>query len=258
MGLRSKLASLLGGNNPPLFQALEVEISSPCNLKCETCPNKEHRRPKTELPIETIQRIILELSKLGFQGSFSPHFYNEPLLDKRLSDILAFVRQHLPKVTINLFTNFTPMTVELYRRLLPLVDEFIVTSDQPEVQQAVAKITAGLTNEELTKLRTRSLKETGISNRAGAMDVGNTPQQRMTNCVFVNSMIIDAWGDVHLCCNDYFGKALFGNVKEQSLSDIWFSEEYVQARKLGAKGKHPLCTTCYWVEIGRASCRERV
>lgn len=247
MSLKSSLTSLLR-RREPLFQALEVEISSPCNLKCDTCPNKEHRRPRMELPMDVIEGMVSELRELDYQGAFSPHFYNEPLIDKRLPDILALVRENVPGATINLFTNFTPMTVELYRLLLPLVDEFIVTSDEPEVRRAVETVLAQLTRKELGKLRTRSLQDTGLSNRAGAMDAQGTEFKRLEHCSLVNTMVVDAWGAVHLCCNDYFGKAVFGNIKEASLADIWHSKEYVKARKLGAKAKHPLCEDCYWME----------
>lgn len=245
MSLKRLLETITRSPRKGLFQALEVETYSPCNLRCTTCPNQDHRRPVMELPMEVIEKMVLELGELHYAGAFSPHFYNEPLLDKRLPDILTLVRHHAPEATINLFTNFTPMTPGLYRTLLPLVDEFIVTSDQPEVQRALDRVMPELSSEELTKLRTRSLRDSGLSNRAGALE-GASGSRAMRACAFVNNLTVDAWGQAHLCCNDYYGKAVFGNVRDRSLIDIWFDKEYVEARRLGARAAHPLCRGCFW------------
>ena len=243
LGLLSRLVRGRG----PLFQALEVEISSTCNLRCDTCPVKHHQRPHTELPTQVIEAMVVELAALGYSGAFSPHFYNEPLLDKRLPSILELVRSRLPRATINLFTNFTPMTGELYKTLLPLVDAFIVTVDQPVVERAVQRVRQELNAGDLEKLRTRSIKDTALSNRAGALDLGKDTLRRRQRCDFVQYMTVDASGDVHLCCNDYFGEACFGTIKERSLAEIWYSEEYVKARTLAASARHHLCRKCYWV-----------
>lgn len=245
MGIVRKIASKVL-RREPLFQALEVEISSPCNLRCRTCPNKDHERPRAELPMEVLSSMVAELAEMNYQGAFSPHFYNEPLMDPRLVDILTMVRAGLPGVTINLFTNFTLMTAELYRALLPVVDEFIVTVDEPVVLKKVERISAELTEEEKRKLRVRSIADGGLSNRAGALDMDGKETVRPEACGFVDYMVVDAFGDVHLCCNDYFGKAVYGNVKEQGIRDIWFSEKFVQARRKARKLQHPLCKGCFW------------
>ncbi|WP_308734195.1 SPASM domain-containing protein [Humidesulfovibrio sp.] len=251
MNLRNTLNSLtntwrsLGAT--PLFQTLELETFSPCNLKCKTCPNQIHRRSRQELPLDVIEPMIQELMALGYSGCFSPHFYNEPLLDPRLPVILRLVHQSLPKTKIKLFTNFTLMTLELYRTLLPLVDSFIVTVDQPEVQAAVDKLTPKLSPKELTKLHLRSIVASGLSNRAGALPLDG-PVRAMRQCSFVNNMTVDAWGEVHLCCNDYFGKATFGNVKARALASIWHDPDYVQARRLGSRAAHALCRDCCWLD----------
>ena len=242
-----KLAVRCGVLDVPLFENLEVEINSQCNLRCSTCPNKEHSRPNSTLPTEVLWRIVAELKSIGYAGSVSPHFYNEPLMDSRLADILEHVRRELPKVTITLFTNFTLMTPELYRRLAKSADAFVVTVDEPAVKRKVDAVSAHLTPEELSKLHTRSLNDTGMSNRAGAVDLAGKTVQPLAQCgIPEHYMVVDAVGDVHLCCNDYFGKALFGNVSERSLLSIWNDPLYVRARAQAKALAHPMCRTCFW------------
>lgn len=242
-----KVATALGALEVPLFETIEVEISSGCNLRCVTCPNKDHSRPDVSLPTEVIWAIVAELKSLDFAGNFSPHFYNEPLLDPRLPEILEHVRHELPQVCTTLFTNFTLMTPEMYRRLAQSVDSFVVTVDEPSIRLKVERIRAQLTEVESSKLRVRSLEGAGLSNRAGAVDVGEAPGRRLTQCNFPEHyLVVDAYGDVHLCCNDYFGKALFGNVRERSLLEIWRSPAFVAARAQAQAVRHHLCQTCFW------------
>jgi len=57
-----------------------------------------------------------------------------------------------------------------------------------------------------------------------------------------------AWdGKVHLCCKDYDGKMIMGDLKRESLSDIWFGNKFQNIRKLHQKNKFeqiPLCKGC--------------
>ena len=237
--------------NKKLFKTIEIEISTPCNLRCTTCPNRENSRPYAELPLSVIKEIILSLEKLGYSGAFSPHFYNEPLLDKRLLEILSFARIHLPKAKIFLFTNFTLMTVNLFRKLIPLVNRFIVTIDEPVIKKAVDSITKDLNQDENKMIDMRSiLTNNSFSNRAGAINSTGCRMNKLTRCFFSRDyMTIDALGDVHLCCNDYHGEAVYGNVLEKNFLDIWFSPEYTAAREKGFQSAHPLCERCEWGEM---------
>jgi len=54
-------------------------------------------------------------------------------------------------------------------------------------------------------------------------------------------------GDVSICCNDWGRKALLGNIKTQTMHQIWNSEKLKQYRQYhlkGLYGKVPLCGKC--------------
>ena len=54
-------------------------------------------------------------------------------------------------------------------------------------------------------------------------------------------------GDVSVCCNDWGRKALLGNIKKQTLHEIWNCEKLKQYRQYhlqGLYGKVPLCGRC--------------
>ena len=234
----------------PLFKAIEIETSSICNLTCKTCPNRNTSRPFAELPFHIIEGVINGLARIDFSGFISPHFYNEPMLDKRLDSILDLIRRQLPKAHIFLFTNFTLMTVDRYRQLFPLVDKFIVTIDEPLIKKAVDFVKNGLSGLELEKLKTRSLiRKKAISNRAGAIRIKNHKMNKRKSCSFPQDyMTIDASGDVHLCCNDYYEKYVFGNVENESILKIWNSDELKKYRQIlrkeESRQKIDICKDC--------------
>lgn len=54
-------------------------------------------------------------------------------------------------------------------------------------------------------------------------------------------------GRVALCCNDYNASVCFGNIMEESISDIWKNEKFVEVRKnLREQGRNgvPACVNC--------------
>jgi MoaA/NifB/PqqE/SkfB family radical SAM enzyme len=56
---------------------------------------------------------------------------------------------------------------------------------------------------------------------------------------------MNANGDVFLCCNDYHMEYSFGNIKENSLKDIWLSDEHVNIIQKAMKG---ICKKC-WITV---------
>jgi 2-deoxy-scyllo-inosamine dehydrogenase (SAM-dependent) len=241
-------------NQDRIFSQVSVETNTRCNLRCRTCPNKDHERPFAELSTPVFTRVLTELSRLGFAGLFAPHFYNEPLMDVRIIELLRLARMHLPQARIRLFSNFTLMTPETYRSLFALVNEFVVTVDEPVIKKAVEDLAARLTPYERTKILARSLEQVGVSNRAGMVEVAHERMHRPDKCPFaLRHVDIDAYGDVHLCCNDYESKAVLGNVNSTSLQDIWYGDAYRDLRRGFARGEfpHSICKDCLWVFSSR-------
>lgn len=57
-------------------------------------------------------------------------------------------------------------------------------------------------------------------------------QARLFGCTYVISRLnITTQGDIFLCCNDYYQKHIFGNIKESSISDLLNSERAICLRK---------------------------
>mgnify|MGYP000925851136 CR=1 FL=1 len=65
-----------------------------------------------------------------------------------------------------------------------------------------------------------------------------------TICFFLwNAMYISVDGDVFPCCHTYKKEHSFGNLKNQSLSDIWNNDNYVNSRRMFLEPDFKECNT---------------
>ena len=63
-------------------------------------------------------------------------------------------------------------------------------------------------------------------------------------CPFVKQAAILANGDMSLCCVDYDGKYIIGNVFEKGFVNLWKSKKYKKFRKMIVKRQFPICKNC--------------
>lgn len=70
---------------------------------------------------------------------------------------------------------------------------------------------------------------------------GKTAQEP---CTAVYSPVILANGDITVCCIDFRGEHVVGNVVTHKLSEIWKSKEYRELRRRARRFELPLCSRC--------------
>ncbi|MFH1780762.1 MAG: radical SAM protein [Candidatus Nealsonbacteria bacterium] len=51
-------------------------------------------------------------------------------------------------------------------------------------------------------------------------------------------------GNIAMCCYDFNGQYLYGDILSQKLKDVWFSQSVKNMRKSARGRKYPLCKTC--------------
>lgn len=71
--------------------------------------------------------------------------------------------------------------------------------------------------------------------------------QRNACCRATNHIMVLSDGRVCLCCQDYDGKVIFGDLNNQTLREIYRTEAYVNYRKSHMEGRRnelELCRTC--------------
>lgn len=82
---------------------------------------------------------------------------------------------------------------------------------------------------------------------AGAMREAGYPPRREA-CKWLWSYLVILWnGDVVTCTSDYDGTRVMGNLRDQTIKEIWRSSAYVALRHLHAEGKFKeagICSGC--------------
>jgi MoaA/NifB/PqqE/SkfB family radical SAM enzyme len=105
---------------PSFPRTVEFQTLSVCNAKCVFCPHAQSPEliPHGRMEDGLIDKIVSECGK-HFVNRISPYLTNEPLVDKRMPDILRLIRQKTPfftKTKIN--TNAGLLTEEVSRKIL--------------------------------------------------------------------------------------------------------------------------------------------
>lgn len=232
-------------NDPHFFNSIAIETSTYCNRTCHYCPNSKHETPKLFMEERVFKKAIERAKEIDFSGAMNYHFYNEPTLDERLPDFIAYAREQLPKCLHRLITNGDFLTLDLADKYVAAgVSEFTITNHNKNPEAFEKKIRPVVEKYPLIA-RVGTLQGIELSNRGGAIEVEN--KARGTVCIQpLKSLQIDYLGDVLLCCNDYFREYAWGNIMEKSFYEIWNNDEFSDIRKELRRGitRLEICRKC--------------
>ena len=248
------------GNDIPLFSLVEIETINQCNGSCSFCPVSKGNdtRIKTYMEDETFKKIINELSEMDYSGRLALFGNNEPLLDPKIVERHRYARERLPKAIMHLYTNGTLLTIDVFKSILEYLDELIIDNYQSELKlikpcREIADFCE--THPEYKKKATivlRNPKEI-LSSRGG--DAPNRKQIHDfgDDCCTqpFKQLEIRAEGKCSLCCADPLGKVTLGDIKENTLREIWYGEEYQRIREAITKGRRhvPHCMNCDFFDL---------
>lgn len=216
-----------------LVQVLEFELGSKCNLAREhdKCPNLHFDRyadldTSKELDDETIVKLAAAAyHDLGFTGIVGWIYYNEPLLQAdRMFRLMGRIRDAVPHARFMLWTNgmLIPPDCDAYRQFCQIIVSGYNDQGRRGYDRLRAKGISAL-------FRDHATLDDRLCDRP--------PDDSKTPCMrpFVE-FIIDNFGNHHLCCYDWRGRASLGNVFTESLADIaarWRETiEYIGRREM--------------------------
>ena len=221
-----------------LPKSIQIQTTTKCTRRCSWCPN--HKLEEGEMSFTTLDAILDNLGRVGYQGRLHPYLMAEPLCDKRILDIVWEIRKRFPKNMIYLYSNGDLLDKRMCRNLR---------------QAGLDGITVSLydSSEELAELRAKypwfiHVIE-GIEepyNRAGHVEV-ECPKPGVV-CEWLWKKAYINWkGEMILCCSDYGFEVVMGDLKKQEFENIWYSELYEEYRyyhRHGEGWKLPLCNRC--------------
>lgn len=99
---------------------VSIETFSKCNAACTFCTYPIATRIGEKMPDEMLDRIIEELKDHPWPFMISPFKLNEPLLDKRLIPLCRKINAELPRAVLRIFTNGSALTEKHIKEIATL------------------------------------------------------------------------------------------------------------------------------------------
>lgn len=106
--------------------AVSIETYSKCNAKCNFCPypemDKNGDRVGTRMSRKLFHKIIADLGDIPSDHSFTINLsrVNEPLLDKRIFEFIAYIGEHLPQCVVGFPSNGSTLSKRNIQKLAGL------------------------------------------------------------------------------------------------------------------------------------------
>jgi radical SAM protein with 4Fe4S-binding SPASM domain len=252
---------------------VQVQTISWCNRSCAFCPSQKFLRKLEFMSLETYQRVLDELATLGFSGRFSPYLQGEPLLDNRLPDLVVRAHTTLPQAKLLIQTNGDALTVakglalfeaglhkmiincydnkDQVSRIRDMVKELVSRkSDLRFVQGQLSRMIRpehhGHIKHEIAIDDKTWWQEDTAENWAGNIPGALTEPVKKSCFRPFHQLYVHFNGDVVLCCCDWRGEVVFGNLMKASLTEVYSSPIATQYRENLAKKnrKMKLCEVC--------------
>lgn len=228
-----------------------IEICAHCNRRCRWCPNHDHARERGFLEYDLITKVLDEAAKVKTLRKITFNLYNEPLLDERLDTIIFETRRKIPKVQIYLNTNGDLLDLNRWADLREAgLDWALVSQYDGKQTKNIALMRKYLSGVEKEAMRVNVFDVAkSANNRGGAVELETqeeTPVQRMCDRPMYQ-LCINHLGKAILCCNDFFGEVEMGDIRKQTVEELWANPEFEKYRQELFKGNRavlPLCRSC--------------
>ncbi|HEY9774836.1 MAG TPA: radical SAM/SPASM domain-containing protein [Planktothrix sp.] len=236
-----------------LFEIVLIETRNTCTRKCWFCKFGQERQDSEirEMDWDTIERVVFNLRDLDFAGRISWFWINEPLLDKRLFDILKFTREQCPRAFLSIITNGDLLNEKTQGKLFESGLDGLRISVYDD--KTLAKMNELPRSDRVVMLDMRN-PDSHLENRAGNIlqnrDLFESDKLGRIKSFCARpfeQLVIDTQGQVVLCCADMYSDVVMGDATKDRLEDIWNNERFEQYRNtLNESGRSglKLCESC--------------
>jgi hypothetical protein len=257
---------------------IQIETNLACNAKCPFCPYV-HMERGPKVMEDWIWRKIVDETR-GWGVTYRPFLINEPLSEKRLFEVIAYIKQdETARVEIN--TNGGLLDERRAKALLASGIDVVRFSIDGFSRATYEKARVGVDYDKVVintnrfiELRNAGGYKTFIEVRCIDMPENKHEQaayveywQSRADQVILTPLYAWPWsgqekpvlkpclkildemffytdGTSPLCCWDEAGRGVVGDVKTQSVLDIWNGPEMHAMRTLLDRGRRDLITLC--------------
>lgn len=247
---------------------ITIEPYNLCNLRCVMCPYSKMKRKKELMSMDLFKKIVSEAKELGYT-TVTLQMYSEPLLDPHIIERVRFAKGAGMKV--GFFTNATLLDGKMVDALLDSGLDWIKFSVDAGSKEDYDKIRIGGDWERVKgniisfykRRRERGMATPKIivfmikqpsnerniaahrtfwsewSDDVNISAVDNRAEDKSEEmhgvaypCFEPNHPTVLSNGKLVLCCLDYEGEVVLGDLKKHSLKQVLESDKYKQTLDL--------------------------
>jgi molybdenum cofactor biosynthesis enzyme MoaA len=285
------IAYCLRASNKTRPKLLRVETTNNCNARCVTCPRSGMKRAVGVMDMHLFRSVIDQAVKMGIRnvhlhnygeplldrtlpekifyakqkGLHAKIFSNGSLMTPDMAERIIEAGIDEVKISVD---GCTKETFERIRK--PLVFEDVIKGIENLIQARAGRSRPGISlvfvdfdqnHSEVAALKKKwgprvdSVIVTEYHNwakgAAGKVSLRQRLQKKIP-CARLWKTVTVLWdGRVALCCLDYNGDVILGDVSKEPLSSVWSGEKYSQLRRLHAQGAQEKIFLCSECTIGR-------
>ncbi len=284
--VRKSIPVLEGFGIAEFPRTVRVENTNHCNANCVTCTRELMKRPLGFMTMELFRKIVDECAENRVK-KIHLHNFGEPMLDKKLIDKIGYAKSKgietrlftnmsvmteglarslveagLGKIKISMDGN-TPQTFEAirkglsYDRVVRNIEMLIEERERqgketPKIELVFVETERNYFEREdfirRWKHRVDGVHITSYHNWAGSLHKEGSLDERQLPCPRIWQTFTILWdGRVALCCMDYNGEVILGNVNSQSIKEIFNGEKLRKIREYHLQGRFhmiPICRDC--------------
>lgn len=235
-----------------------MESSTFCNARCLFCPRYEMKRKMGEMSDEIFYKVIKDGKEINAKF-YSPFLNGEPFVFPRIWEWLDYMKKE--EVQFSLYTNAEFMDVdrlvsypnvryvncslngatkETYDKIMRGPD---YERSKKNIEELIKKanfrvqVSMVVTEDNVKEIdqfnkmwgkysKMRSFKNWGGDRHSSFEDKG----EKKPCWAVLNTMVILWDGRVVPCCMDYDGKLILGDIKKQSLKEIWHNSYWLREK----------------------------
>lgn len=276
-----RLLLATGRDHAPLPEIVQIESTNICNAKCVFCPRDDMERKQGVMAWDLFTRITDECAALGITH-IRLHNYGEAFVDRKLTEKIAYAKQKGIR-EVGIISNGSLITPEIARGVVAAgLDAINISVDAAgkEVFEATRlglkydKVMAGVehiiearqaqgrtrpklilsfvrqnnSTEEQAFIarwgaRADKIHITDLHNWAGTLNHESDVRYPCYRPWLTFTVLWD--GRVSLCCADFDGKHILGDLKTHSIADVWNSDAYRETRRAHLDHGGPaICQSC--------------
>ena len=260
---------------------VQIESTNLCNAKCVFCPRDEMHRRQGVMDFDLFAKIVDECAALGITH-VRVHNYGEPFLDKKLVEKVRYAKQKGIK-EVGMISNGSLITEEIAAGMIDAGLDAINISVDAAGKEVFERTRLNLEYDTvINNIRTlaRLRRERGrthpklilsfvrqdnsadeqafidewskvadkvhitdLHNWAGTLNAKSDVQYPCYRLWLTFTVLWD--GRVSLCCADFDGRNVLGDLRTSTIQEIWNSPLYRAARRQHLETGGPeICRSC--------------